>query len=345
MEIHLASMENVTCWAFRKLCKGATDSCTGMMSANYLIRRSKAWKEVDMFPIDGQRQWLQIATSKEKECSELLARLERELSTFPQKNSLYGIQLNASCPSPEVVNLGQGGALMKRPKKIISLIQELLKPQDLLALTNLDGAQEPKHIQGFLTPHKFKVSLKIRLGFNIFEAKKSILVLLEELQKIKDPNFSHVVIHFKYASEQSFTPYNYSILNEICQFKVPLIINGGINNYNDFKKIISSIPKNNNIKGFMIGREAINNPDCFASILNSMHNITKPLRLRRALGDPGEIDKTNSSLKAGDFSRGLNNPVRTPDKILSEFKELCEQHPPKDIYLKKIAEFAPWAKR
>jgi len=280
-------MENVTCWAFRKLCKGATDSCTGMMSANYLIRRSKAWKEVDMFPIDGQRQWLQIATSKEKECSELLARLEKELSAFPQKNSLYGIQLNASCPSPQVVNLGQGSALMKRPKKIISLIQ------------------------GFLTQRKFKVSLKIRLGFNIFEAKKSILVLLEELQKIKDPNFSQVVIHFKYASEQSFTPYNYSILNEICKFKVPLIINGGINNYNDFKKIISSIPKNNNVKGFMIGREAINNPDCFALILNSIHN--------------------------------LNNPARTPDKILSEFKELCEQHPPKDIYLKKIAEFAPWA--
>lgn len=287
MEIHLASMENVTCWAFRKLCKGATDSYTGMMSANYLIRRTKAWKEIDLFPIDGQRQWLQIATSKEKECSELLVRLERELSANPEKNNLYGIQLNASCPSPQVINIGQGAALMKRPKKIISLIQELLKQ------------------------NKFKVSLKIRLGFNIIEAKKSLFTLLQEFKKIKNKNFSHLVIHFKYGNESSFTPYNYSILSEICQFKIPIIINGGINNYNDFSKIISSIPENNNVKGFMIGREAINNPDCFTSILNSIYNS--------------------------------NIPARTPDKILSEFKELCEQHPPKEIYLKKIAEFAPWA--
>lgn len=277
MESHLASMENITCWAFRKLCSGATDSYTGMLSASYLIKRSKAWKEADFFPIDNQRQWLQIATSKEKECAELLFRLQRELSVFPEKNALYGIQLNVSCPSPEFVNLGQGAALIKRPGKIASLIKELLKG-------------------------KFKVSLKIRLGFHSLEAKeKRILKVLEALQKI-GPNFSHVVIHFKYANEPSYTPYDYSLLNEICKFNLPIIINGGITSLDNYKKIISSLPKNNSVKGFMIGREALKNPDCFSS-----------------------------------------ESARTPAEILSEFKSLCEQHPPKDIYIRKISELAPWA--
>lgn len=278
MEMHLASMENVTCWAFRKLCKAATDSYTGMISANYLIRRTKAWKEADFFPIENQRQWLQIVTSKEKECSELLSRLQRELSAFPEKNNLYGIQLNVSCPSPEFVNLGQGAALIKRPGKIKSLIQSLLSQR------------------------KYKISLKIRLGFHSNDKEKGILKVLEALQEIKDPNFSHIVIHFKYANSPSFTPYDYSLLNEICKFNVPIIINGGITSLTDYKKIISPLPKNNSIKGFMIGRAALENPDCFSS------------------------------------------SARTKEEILSEFKAFCEQHPPKDIYIKRISELAPWAK-
>ena len=40
MEMHLASMENVTCWAFRKLYSGASDSYTGMFSLTNLVRRA-----------------------------------------------------------------------------------------------------------------------------------------------------------------------------------------------------------------------------------------------------------------------------------------------------------------
>ena len=69
MEIHLASMENITCWAIRALMQGATDSYTGMFSMGYLIERNKAWKEVDLFPISGQRQWIQLLTLKERQIS------------------------------------------------------------------------------------------------------------------------------------------------------------------------------------------------------------------------------------------------------------------------------------
>src|SRR3989344_4703765 len=174
MELHLSSMENVTCWAFRALCQGATDSYTGMLSMNFLIRKNSAWKEVDMFKIKKQRQWIQVATSKEKECLEFIKQLNSELKENPTRDNIYGIQLNASCPSPEIIRIGQGPALIKRPTKVGNLIKELLK-QD-----------------------KFKVALKARLGLNPAEVQqRKVLSLFQELEKINDPNFTRITVHFK----------------------------------------------------------------------------------------------------------------------------------------------------
>ena len=286
MELHLASMENVSCWPLRKLCVGATDCYTGMLSMDYLIRRSKAWKEVDTYEIKGVRQWLQVATVKERECAEFLDRLKREMKSDEAKNFLYGIQLNASCPSPEIIKLGQGSALVKRPTKVASLIQELLK-QDI-----------------------YKVGIKLRLGLNADEVKqKKILSTLEQLEKIKNPNFTNVTIHFKHARESSYTPYDFSLLNEICKFKLPLIINGGIKSYEDFLRITKNIPVKKNIKGYMIGRGALENPDCFKDFRK---------------GDGKVLAK-----------RGF-------EEISQEYKKYCEEHMPKSIYLTKTKKYCKW---
>ena len=126
MELHLAPLENVSCWAFRKLYSGATDSYTGMLSLNNLVRRDNTWDEVDTFPIFGQRQWIQIATSKETECDTFLIKLDEEIKKYPEKNNIYGIQLNCSCPSPDLISLGQGPALIKRTTKLGKIIRKLL---------------------------------------------------------------------------------------------------------------------------------------------------------------------------------------------------------------------------
>ena len=287
MEIHLASMENVSCWAFRKLCRGASDSYTGMLSMNYLVRRSKAWVEVDTFAIEGQRQWLQVATSKEKECIGFIGRLKKELETDITKNNLYGIQLNASCASPEIIRIGQGPALIKRPTKLSNLIKELLK-QD-----------------------KFKIGIKVRLGLNAQEVgQRKIFSLFQELEKINDPNFTRVTVHFKNARDPSYTPYDYTLVKEMATYKLPLVINGGINNYQDFNNIIKNVPNKKNIVGFMMGRAALKNPDCFIEpqkILNSV------------------------SVNSRNF-----------DEIGGEFESLCREHMPKPIYLEKIKKYCSW---
>lgn len=275
-------MENVTCWAFRKLCPGVSDSYTGVMSMQYLITRNKAWKEIDTFQILGQRQWIQLATSKEKECSEFLSRLKRELDNDKEKDNIYGLQLNISSPSPSLINIGQGPTLIKRPRKVSSLINELLK-QD-----------------------RFKISIKTRLGLNFQEFNEGkIFSLLEELEKIKDPNFSEIVVHFRHAKEESFRPYNYSMLKKILEFKIPIVINGGIKNFQDFVNITKNVNRRN-IVGLMMGREALRNPDCFVDISNKLN--------------------------------GTQLKTKGEKAIREEFERLCQEHQPREIYLRKIKE-------
>lgn len=289
MELHLASMENITCWAFRSLMNGATDSYTGMISMGYLLERNKAWKEVDMFPIIGQRQWLQVLTSKEKECQEILGRTCEKLAEEPDKTGMYGIQLNCSCPSPMITQIGQGSALIKRPQKVANLVTELLK-QD-----------------------KYKVSVKTRLGLNSFEVSEGrIFKLLEELEKIKDPNFTEVVIHFKHAKERSDAIYDYSLLADICDYNIPIVLNGGITCYKDYNNIVKNIPKRKNIKGLMIGREALKNPNCFVEVSNMLNCTT--------------------------FQK------RNFEELNTEFKKLCEEHSPRELYLNHIKSACSWVK-
>jgi len=290
MEIHLASMENISCWAFRRLCK-VSNSYTGMLSLSNLIKRSNTWDEIDTYPIEGQKQWIQIATSKESDCAKFLVKIEEEIKKHPEKDNIYGIQLNCSCPSPNLIRIGQGPALIKRSTKVGNIIKELLKQ------------------------NKYKIGIKLRLGLNKTEVdQRKIFSLFKELEKIAidNPNFANVTVHFKHAQESSSSKYDYSFLNELASYNLPLIINGGVKTKEDIKKLIESISPENrkNIKGIMLGREALKNPDCFL-----------------------ELTETPS---------GPETIIRNSIKIKEDFNSLCKEHPPKPIYLKTIKERCAW---
>ena len=287
MELHLAPLENVSCFAFRSLCRGQTDSYTGMLSLSNLVKRNNVWKEVDTFPIEGQRQWIQVATSKEAECSAFLVRLEEELKAFPEKDNAYGIQLNVSCPSPSLIRIGQGPALIKRATKVVNLLGELMKG-------------------------RFKVSLKVRLGLNNFEMRQRKLVsLFAQLEKITHPNFAGVTVHFKHAQQKSADAYDYSMIKELSKFNVPMIVNGGVNSYADFLKIVNGI-NTKNIKGFMVGRAAMENPDAIALMRKEMD--------------------------------GTAFAARSPAEMKSEFEALCKLHAPNQSYSDKIKKYCSWAR-
>ncbi len=254
MELHVGSMENITCWAFRSLFRGATDAYSGILSMSYLNERHKAWKEADFFTIRNQRQWLQVATANELQCKEFLKRTEEEFKVLPDQSNLYGIQLNCSCPSPYIIKIGQGPCLIKRPAKVIAILKELLK-QD-----------------------QYKVSIKTRLGFDDREVREGrIFKLFGELEKLHqdNDNFKQVVVHFKHAKSPSFVGYNYSFLPELLEYNVPLVLNGGINGLSDFNRVIekANLKQNqkNNLVGFMMARQALGNPDCFIDSSNTFN--------------------------------------------------------------------------
>ncbi len=287
MELHLAPLENVSCWAFRSLCVGQTDSYTGMLSLSNLVKRNNVWKEVDTFSIPNQRQWIQIATSKETECAAFLLKLEEELKAFPEKDNVYGIQLNVSCPSPALIRIGQGPALIKRATKVSNLLKELLKG-------------------------RFRVSVKVRLGLNEFEVQQRKLVsLFEQLEKIDHPNFSGVTVHFKHAQQKSADAYDYSAIKELSRFNIPMIVNGGVNSYADFLKIVDGIDAKN-IRGFMVGRAAMENPDAIAMMRK-------------------EMDKTSFV-------------ARSPSDMKEQFEALCKLHTPNSSYVEKIRKYCAWAR-
>ena len=291
MEIHLGSMENISCWAFRRLCKDASDSYTGLLSMTSLVKRANTWEDIDSYLIEGQRQWIQVATSKESDCSRFFEKLEEEIKEHPEKDNIYGIQLNCSCPSPNLIRIGQGPALIKRTTKVTNIIKELLKQ------------------------NKYKVGIKLRLGLNELEVtQRRIFTLFGELEKIanENPNFTNVTIHLKHAQESSSKDYDYSLLNELASYQLPLVINGGIKNSEDLAKLMRYISPENrrNIKGIMLAREALKNPDCFLEINSSLNKIPY---IKRSLSE-----------------------------IKSEFNELCKQHLPRAIYLTNIREKCAW---
>lgn len=289
MDFHLASMENITCWAFRSLCKNASDTYTGMLSLSNLIKRNNTWDEVDTYFIPNQKQWIQVATSKESECIRFLEKLDEEIKKHPEKDNVYGIQLNCSCPSSNLINIGQGPALIKRPTKVINLLKALL------------------------SQNKYKVGVKLRLGLNALEVQqRKIFTILKEIEKLaqENKNLTNVTIHFKHAQESSKTPYDYSLLNEIASYALPIVLNGGINTPEDMNQLIESISPENrkNIKGIMIGRQALKNPNCFSQFTHSQAHI------------------------------------RNPKELKTEFSGLCAHHKPNPIYLDTIKEKSSWAR-
>ena len=79
--------------------------------------------------------------------------------------------LYCSCPSPQLIRIGQGPALIKRSTKVSNLIRELLKQNN------------------------YKVSIKLRLGLNEIELKqRKIFTLLKELGKIAKENSNFYVL-------------------------------------------------------------------------------------------------------------------------------------------------------
>lgn len=249
MELHVAPMKNITDWAFRSKCLGATDSYTEMIQLRDILKKKqRALNKLDLFVIEGQRQWIQVLTNSVRDMEKLPACLDSISRSFPERSQIFGVNLNVGCPDPQIISAGQGAALIKRRKRLSDLIRAFLSNSD----------------------HPYHLSLKFRLGMHINDVKMNVLGdVINNFASIDDSRFRAPIIHFKHAQQQSDEPPMWKSLNSLLDFDFPFILNGDIKSPEDLKGISKKLDTtrirlfHKNVRGVMIGRALIEHPRLF----------------------------------------------------------------------------------
>jgi tRNA-dihydrouridine synthase B len=154
--------------------------------------------------------------------------LEKFLKMFKPFEGFKGFNLNLGCPNPQIVSLGYGCAMVKK----VALVKNLVN---------------------MIKRKKYSCSIKMRLGKNVYDKQKKVYLNL-----IKEVDADFFIIHARHGREGYNKKPDYSIFEECCNTGKIIIANGDI----DSKEKVE-ILKSSGVKGVMIGRSAINNPQIF----------------------------------------------------------------------------------
>ncbi len=138
------------------------------------------------------------------------------------------IDLNFGCPSPKIVNSGNGSALLKNPAKSAQMIEALVKSTRL------------------------PVTVKMRLGFYNDED------LLQSTKDFESAGISALAIHGRTTVQKFAGNSNWEKIYQVKEnLKIPVIGNGDIDSAEKAREFLQ------NLDGIMIGRGALKNPWIF----------------------------------------------------------------------------------
>ena len=164
---------------------------------------------------------------------QLIGNNEKELIKFLQKfrseKGFLGFNLNLGCPSPNMIKKGLGCAMIKRITKVKKLVK-------------------------IIKDHGYSASIKLRLGMNKYEKEKKTY-----LNMVIEVNADFFIVHAKHGKENSKDPADFDVYKELVETNKIIIANGDIQT----KKQIQFL-KSLGIKGAMIGRAALDNPNIFS---------------------------------------------------------------------------------
>ncbi|MEA3429941.1 MAG: tRNA-dihydrouridine synthase family protein [Nanoarchaeota archaeon] len=166
---------------------------------------------------------------------QLIGSNEKDLDKFLQKfvlqKGFLGFNLNLGCPSPNMVQKGLGCALIKRISKVRKMVE-------------------------VVRDHNYPVSIKLRLGMNKYEKEKKVYLNL-----INGVDADFFIVHARHGKETYRNPADFSVYKECVKTNKVIIANGDIKT----KERIEYL-KSIGVKGAMIGRAAVINPDIFNSL-------------------------------------------------------------------------------
>lgn len=221
----LAPMEDITGTAFRSTCfrHGADMTFTEMTRVEGLSRRNRStWSRILLK--DDTPTVIQLIGAKEDH-------LKRFLGMFKPQPGFMGFNLNLGCPSPDVIRLGLGCAMIRR----------ITKTKKLVAILKDRG---------------FAVSVKLRLGMN--RQDKDRKVYLHLIDAVDADCF---IVHARHGQESLDAQADFSVYDGCVKTGRPIIANGGISGCGQVREL-----KDMGVKGAMIGRAAVLEPAIFSRL-------------------------------------------------------------------------------
>ncbi len=233
----VAPMEDISDSAFRTLCyqNGADITFTEMTRIEGLAKKNAAtWSRIKFH--DETPTIIQLLPSKEQN-------IEKFLKMFEPQKGFAGFNFNLGCPSPDVINIGEGCAMIKRISKVKRFIQ-------------------------IMRDHNYPVSVKMRLGMNQFEkSKKTYLNMINGT----DPDF--FIVHARHGTQKYSDPADFSAYAECVKTEKIIIANGDISS----KETVENL-KDQGVKGVMIGRAAVANPAIFNQLRGIRQKTIEEIR-------------------------------------------------------------------
>ena len=227
----LAPLEDTSDSALRTLCYryGADTTFTEMTRLDSLARNNKStWDKISI--LDDTPAWVQVVGSKEN-------MLKKFLDEYEPPKSFQGINFNLGCPSPPMVSLGLGCAMIKRITKIKNMVK-------------------------IVADYGYACSLKLRLGLNQYEKEKKTYLHL-----IEGTNASFFIVHARHGKQHYESPADMSVYDECVKTGKKIIANGDIHTVEQVQSL-----KNVGVHGIMIGRNAVYNP----AIFNTLKGLPVP---------------------------------------------------------------------
>ncbi len=238
-KLWLSPMEGVSDLGFRTLCSRhrAALTFTEMIRADGLARGNKATLSlVDCFD-KSVPTGIQLFVTKLDILKKSMAIIRRGIEEKDGRfSNLSVIDLNFGCPSPEIIKLGGGPAMLKRTERMKELLTVLR------------------------TESPLPCGIKIRLGMNGREKQQKVYLRIVELaNKI---GLDYITVHPKLASDDSCAPIDLFALQEIIDHSsVPIVGNGFVVDGPSAKRMLAM-----GCSAVMIARAAVGDPWVFEEI-------------------------------------------------------------------------------